>query len=134
MFKVGDRVRALRSGRRGGRDVCIVAPREQYEGHEGVIHDIHNLNPAEEGYYGVQFENGYDAISGVHLELAEPATPATPATSPQAAPTLRDQFAMAALTGLLASEDMIDEDKAATLAYDCADAMLAARDGKAGAA
>lgn len=42
--------------------------------------------------------------------------------------TLRDRFAMAALTGLCADPNSgHDEEKAATWCYDIADAMLAAR-------
>jgi hypothetical protein len=47
------------------------------------------------------------------------------------APTLRDQFAMAALTGLCANPDYkANKDKFAVTAYELADAMLAARGGK----
>ena len=43
-------------------------------------------------------------------------------------PTLRDQFAMAALTGVLA--DGFSKVAAARIAYDIADMMLAAREEK----
>lgn len=44
-------------------------------------------------------------------------------------PTLRDRFAMAALTGLSVAE-IVDPDRAARWAYKLADAMLGARGGK----
>ncbi len=42
-------------------------------------------------------------------------------------PTLRDQFAMAALTGLLASEEFHSLTTAAKMSYAFADAMMAER-------
>jgi hypothetical protein len=49
----------------------------------------------------------------------------------QPSSTMRDQFAMAALTGLLAQRRTLPEDMdlAASLAYTLADAMLKAREG-----
>lgn len=46
--------------------------------------------------------------------------------------TLRDQFAMAALQGLLASCLRPDKARTAEEAYQAADAMLAAREGEEG--
>jgi len=60
----------------------------------------------------------------------EPATMSTAEPSPlRGMPTLRDQFAMAALTGILASPQAGDFSisSAASWAYAHADAMLAAR-------
>lgn len=122
MFKVGDRVRvkadakSRTESRNGWLNVMDDTP-----GREGVITLIDSDGDFDVAIPGHEINWSFSAGQ---LELVDPATPATPATPPQAADalTLRDQFAMAALTGLLA-----------TLAYDCADAMLAARDGKAGA-
>lgn len=139
MFKLGDKVRTKCGGLpRHGRPF-IVEPREQFVGREGTVTDIHNEDPAEDGYYGVDFDNGHDAISGVNLELVDAAPPiavATPIPSDNA-PTLRDQFAMAALTGFLATvreapSDWNEDNVAAEVAgvaYDLADAMMDARQG-----
>ena len=61
-------------------------------------------------------------------KMLRPATlPAAPAPRTEQA-TLRDQFAMAALQGLLANlEEEVSPKAAARLAYECADAMLERR-------
>lgn len=138
MFKVGDRVRASRNGSPRYGNPVLVQPRDEFIDREGTVMHVHNADPAEDGYWGVQFENGYDAISGVYLKLVESATPqaaATPATPPQAAdaPTLRDQFAMAAMHSVRVSELNYAAPFLAAGCYAMADAMLAARDRKAGA-
>ena len=140
MFKVGDRVRALDKPRSEARGV---KPVPRVMGCVGVITDIHDAYCEGEGYYCVDFDNGnFDHISGVYLERVATPPPAAPppaAPPPPAALTLRDQFAMAALTGLLADPDTADaetygnetyeetRDSMCKAAYDYADAMLAAR-------
>ncbi len=46
---------------------------------------------------------------------------------PQESPTLRDQFAMAALTGLFCDEEEYNFNRISSKAYRMADAMLVAR-------
>ena len=80
MFKVGDRVRVVKAGSAAGRNV----------GKEGIINDD------EPSCIGVKIEGEgvtwfYDSSE---LELVGPPAPS--------APTLLDQFAMAALTGMMA--------------------------------
>lgn len=50
--------------------------------------------------------------------------------STSAPATLRDQFAMAALRGLLAGPDGMSMERGAAWCYEIADAMLAAREAK----
>jgi hypothetical protein len=61
---------------------------------------------------------------------AFPRTGADGHTSPQIGMTLRDYFAAAALTGLMADGGGASWDDDATHAYLCADAMIKAREAK----
>ena len=88
------------------------------------------FGPAEKLLWG---ECGSGTIT--HYRIWEPVKP--PASKPEPeAPTLRDQFAMAALTGLCASLNGTDNwevlgKEAAIYAYEFADAMLEVRKGGA---
>ncbi len=82
--------------------------------------------------------NGYlkcdecgDHVPKIERVLCEECAGKAPLVKDPNAPTLRDRFAMAALTGFTANEgiDMHHEDMAA-MVYLAADAMLAARDAK----
>lgn len=73
-----------------------------------------------------------EIVEGVEwvTEYEEPEKEAGQVTSPDT-PTLRDQFAMAALTGLLSCEETSgDPDEFAEWSYEYADVMLAAREAK----
>ena len=105
MFKVGDRVRVVKAGSAAGRNV----------GKEGIINDD------EPSCIGVKIEGEgatwfYDSSE---LELV-----GSPAPS---APTLLDQFAMAALTGLI-QLGATEYDMLADAAYEIAQAMMKARE------
>lgn len=108
-FKVGDRVRVV------APDVDRVRP--DYIGMEAVVDEVY-----EDGSgYGAYFGKESWGLREEEIEFAN----ITPETI-----TLRDQFAMAALTGLCADSGTagVTVDVMARTSYALADAMLAERE------
>lgn len=132
MFKVGDRVRVKGDAAKLGDPATRpgwVNDMDATSGREGVVASIGA--ESTDGWVFVKVDGEHWYYAPEQLEQLEPATPATPATPPQAAMTLRDQFAMAAMHNVRVS--MQSYAALAAACYDFADAMLAARDRKAGA-
>ncbi len=90
--------------------------------------DVSGTWPAKNFFWGKTLGNPYIT----HYRVWEPVKPADGRPKPEPeAPTLRDQFAMAALTGLLSTDRINSFIDSARYAYRSADAMLAARKGGA---
>ena len=96
----------------------------------------------ETGLYDVDSESEYDLIAEVYVSDTPPADGAntfrnctvgtyapdcTVGTYAPEAKTLRDEFAMAALTGFCSQQVRLEPNVFAKFSYDCADAMMEAR-------
>jgi hypothetical protein len=84
-----------------------------------IVGDLLRWTP--EGDYSYAAENPHDLISEVYVSD----TPPTNAPAPEAK-TLRDEFAIAALTGMIAADHEFT-DRIAEETYEIADAMMEAR-------
>lgn len=123
MFKVGDRVRVVSEG-----------PDFTGRGHASLGMTGEVTQPFEDGGAYVRLDGSVNGSSTWAYDAAELAP--ENAASPIESPTLLDQFAMAALTGLCGSGDvdittLIDEqptDQLARVAYSVAQAMMKARE------
>lgn len=120
MFKVGDRVRVVSEGANfTGRPHASL----------GMTGEI--ISACSYGGAGVRLDQPLDGVSEWSYD---PKEIALITDLPSDAPTLLDQFAMAALTGLVAQSNGTafgsDKDDGAKWAYDMAQAMMKAREGQ----
>ena len=87
----------------------------------------------ETGLYDVDSESEYDLIAEVYVSDTPPADgtnkilSCTFGTYAPETKTLRDEFAMAALTGFCSQQVRLEPNVFAKFSYDCADAMMEAR-------
>ena len=100
--------------------------------------DWGGTNPDSDGHYWVKLPNGYqrcvgdDGVGDIRNRAEPAATPEIEVgnvsfSSVSEVATLRDQFAMAAISGVMTNDPEITDDGLANDCYRIADAMMQAR-------